>query len=86
MVNLEDIQFDPTAITVAANTATTITLINKGATAHTFDIDELNVHSGEIQPGATASVTINAAPGQYQYYCAIPGHKEAGMVGTLTVQ
>ena len=85
-VNLEDIQFDPTAITVAANTATTITLVNKGATAHTFDIDELNVHSGEIQPGATASVTINAAPGQYQYYCAIPGHKEAGMVGTLTVQ
>jgi uncharacterized cupredoxin-like copper-binding protein len=31
-------------------------------------------------------VTINAAPGDYQYYCSIPGHKEAGMVGTIHVQ
>jgi plastocyanin len=85
-INLEDIKFDPTTITIAANTATTITLVNKGATAHTFDIDALNVHSGEILPGATATVIINAAAGQYEYYCAIPGHKQAGMVGTLTVQ
>jgi cytochrome c oxidase subunit 2 len=85
-VNLEDIKFDPTAITIPANTPVTVTLVNKGATAHTFDIDALNVHSGPVAPGATATVTITAAPGQYQYYCAEPGHKEAGMVGTLTVQ
>ena len=29
---------------------------------------------------------INAAAGSYQFYCREPGHKEAGMVGTLTVQ
>jgi plastocyanin/mono/diheme cytochrome c family protein len=85
-VNLEDIKFDPTAITIPANTDVTVTLVNKGATAHTFDIDALNIHSGEIQPGETKTITINAAAGSYQYYCAIPGHKEAGMVGTLTVQ
>ena len=25
-------------------------------------------------------------PGQYQFYCAVAGHKEAGMVGMLTVK
>lgn len=24
-------------------------------------------------------------PGIYQYYCTVPGHREAGMVGTLTI-
>ena len=24
-------------------------------------------------------------PGTYQYYSTVPGHREAGMVGTLTI-
>src|SRR5262249_42104302 len=63
----------------------TVNLVNKGASVHTFDIDALNIHSGDVAPGSTKSITIHAAPGDYQYYCSIPGHKEAGMVGTLHV-
>jgi plastocyanin len=85
-VNLIDINFDPKEITIPANTDVTVTLVNKGATAHNFNIDQLNVHSGDIQPGQTGSVTITAPAGDYQYYCNIPGHKEAGMIGTLHVQ
>ena len=38
--------------------------------------------------GNTVSVerVINAPAGEYEFYCNIPGHKEAGMVGKLTVQ
>lgn len=25
-------------------------------------------------------------PGTYEFYCSVPGHKDAGMKGTLTVQ
>jgi plastocyanin/mono/diheme cytochrome c family protein len=85
-VDMVDIAFEPKEITIAANTDVTVTLVNKGAGAHTFDIDALNVNSGDVPAGETTTVTINAAPGTYEYYCAIPGHKEAGMVGTLIVK
>jgi len=84
-VDMADIKFEPAEITIPANTDVTINLANKGAATHNFNIDELNIHSGDYEAGKTGSVTINAAPGDYQYYCAIPGHKEAGMVGTVHV-
>jgi uncharacterized cupredoxin-like copper-binding protein len=37
-------------------------------------------------PGATGTVTFTpTSPGTYEYFCTVAGHKEAGMVGTLTV-
>jgi plastocyanin len=85
-VDLVDIAFEPTEITIPANTDVTINLVNKGAAVHTFDIDALGINSGELAGGQSTTVTINAAPGEYEYYCAIPGHKEAGMVGKLIVK
>jgi uncharacterized cupredoxin-like copper-binding protein len=34
----------------------------------------------------TATKTLNLAPGRYELFCSLPGHKEAGMVGTLDVR
>jgi uncharacterized cupredoxin-like copper-binding protein len=84
-VELEDIKFVPNAITVPANTPTTVTLHNSGAAPHNFSIDALNI-SEDLVPGETKEVEINAAAGEYEFYCDVPGHKDAGMVGTLTVQ
>ena len=80
-----DIAFKPTELTIKANTPTTIEITNTGAAEHDFSIDELGI-AVNLPPGATETVEINAPAGTYQYYCNIPGHKEAGMVGTLTVQ
>ncbi|HEX5192641.1 MAG TPA: plastocyanin/azurin family copper-binding protein, partial [Solirubrobacteraceae bacterium] len=33
----------------------------------------------------TKSITMTLAAGKYTYYCSVPGHRQAGMVGTLTV-
>ncbi|HEV2997999.1 MAG TPA: plastocyanin/azurin family copper-binding protein [Solirubrobacteraceae bacterium] len=35
--------------------------------------------------GASKTLTVNLAPGTYTFYCSVPGHRQAGMVGTLTV-
>jgi uncharacterized cupredoxin-like copper-binding protein len=35
--------------------------------------------------GGTKTLTLNLKPGTYTYYCTVPGHRMAGMVGTLTV-
>jgi uncharacterized cupredoxin-like copper-binding protein/mono/diheme cytochrome c family protein len=83
-VTMHDIFFDPTDLTAPADTAVTVDLVNEGAAVHDFTIDALGVHV-TLNPGESGQATINAPAGTYEFYCSIPGHKDAGMHGTLTV-
>jgi uncharacterized cupredoxin-like copper-binding protein len=38
-----------------------------------------------IQPGKSATLSVDLKPGTYDVYCSIPGHKQAGMDVKLTV-
>lgn len=58
---------------------------NRDATAHSFDIDALNIH---VAIPANATVVVAIKPGNagaLDFYCSIPGHREAGMAGTIQV-
>jgi plastocyanin len=80
-----DIYFEPTELSIPADTDVMVQLPNAGVTLHNFSIDELGI-SVDIAPGATEETVINAPAGTYEFYCNVPGHKPAGMLGTLTVE
>ena len=63
----------------------TITLTNASAVPHDVAIDGAPGVSDQVQDGGTAELTVNLPAGTYEYYCTVPGHRQAGMVGTLTV-
>ena len=39
----------------------------------------------EAGGNAESAGVVTLDPGEYTYYCSIPGHRAAGMVGTFTV-
>ncbi len=80
----ENVAFSETELTAPAGEVT-VTLENKDLFWHTFTIEELGVDL-RVPIGAEIPVTFPAPPGQYRFICAIPGHPEAGMEGTLTVE
>jgi plastocyanin len=76
--------FDPDEITANVGEDLAIVLTSEDM-LHDFTIDELDAHvaadRGETEEGG---VTVDEA-GTFTYYCSVPGHRRAGMEGTLTV-
>jgi uncharacterized cupredoxin-like copper-binding protein len=83
------LRFEPATITVKKGTPVRVTLTNSSALEHDWVVDNLDGKKIQMHaaPKATATVEFTpTAPGTYEFYCSIPGHREAGMKGTLTVQ
>jgi uncharacterized cupredoxin-like copper-binding protein len=86
---LTTLKWEPAALTAQAGQPVNITMTSDGALEHNFvwadqaDADFLHVDIGETEDGP-ATRTFDTA-GTYEFYCDIPGHREAGMVGALTV-
>jgi plastocyanin len=36
--------------------------------------------------GGSRTLSLHLKPGTYKFYCSVPGHRQAGMEGTLTVR
>ena len=41
--------------------------------------------TGDMQPGATKTITIDRAPGHYVFFCNLPAHCQEGMHLDVTV-
>lgn len=75
--------FDPDEIVL--NPGATIILDNQGLVIHNMEIEGVPGFVIEAQAGQSASGTVDVDPGDYVIFCSIPGHREAGMEGTLIV-
>jgi plastocyanin len=61
-----------------------IVMPNKSGVPHNIAIDGKG--QGKIVPNGESTFTATFAPGVYEYYCQVEGHKAAGMLGKLTVK
>ena len=84
-VDATSFEFDPDEITVTAGEDVAIVLTSDDL-LHDFTIDGIDVHV-TADRGETAEGGLRAdEPGEYTYYCTVPGHRGGGMEGTLVVE
>jgi plastocyanin len=78
--------FDPLEIRAETGESLAIELTSEDV-EHDFTIDELDAHvvadAGETSSGGFET---GDRAGTYEYYCSVPGHREAGMEGQLVVE
>lgn len=48
--------------------------------------DGKEVAKTSVFTGGSETASFNAKPGTYTFYCSVPGHREGGMEGTLTIK
>jgi plastocyanin len=65
----------------------TITFENASPLEHNVTLAQVRKVLGATPTftNGTRSVTLNLKPGTYTFYCSVPGHRQAGMEGTLKV-
>jgi len=63
----------------------TITLDNQGEIFHNLLFDEVSGFVLEAEAGVVTSGDVQLDDGVYTIFCSVPGHRDLGMEGTLTV-
>jgi plastocyanin len=84
VISATNARFSATTLTADHGTVT-VDFTNNDLFWHTFTVPGLGVDIRTPVKGHT-QVSFNAAPGSYEFFCAIPGHKQIGMRGTLVIK
>jgi plastocyanin len=67
----------------------TINFDNKQSLQHDVAIEDSSgktLGQTDLVSSGTANTTVDLQPGTYTFFCTVPGHRDAGMEGTLTVK
>lgn len=90
-----DIAAASSGLAYASNSATasagevTVDFENPQPLEHDIAIEDSSgkvVGQTEVITEGETSTVVNLKPGTYTFFCTVPGHREAGMEGTLTVK
>jgi plastocyanin len=81
------LKFDKTSLEAKAGNVT-IDFTNDSPVAHNVSVATASgelVNESPTFTGGSKTVKLSLKPGTYKFYCTVPGHRQAGMEGTLTV-
>jgi plastocyanin len=91
-----DIEADPSgALAFTTDVATakagkdTVNFTNSSPVPHDVRFEDSSgedIGGTETLSEGNESATVELKPGKYTFYCSVPGHRQAGMEGTLTVE
>jgi plastocyanin len=87
-ISEKEYSLTPSTVRIAKTGTYELEATNNGTIAHALELDGLGVKAktGNIQPGATATLRVTLAnDGSYELYCPIDGHRAQGMRATVTV-
>ena len=83
-----DFKLEPASVSVPQGVIA-FAVRNQGVLDHNLAIEDsrrqIVANSANIAAGGFATLNGNFPPGTYTMVCTLPAHREAGMVGTLTV-
>ena len=83
-----ELKYDQTSLSAKAGTVT-INFTNSSPVGHNVTVaSDSGSVVGETPTfnGGSKTLSLNLKPGTYKFFCSVPGHRAAGMEGTLTVQ
>jgi plastocyanin len=78
--------FDQKDLTAKAGSVT-INFDNPASISHDVKVEDSSgaeLGGTELVSQGTATATVDLQAGTYTFFCSVPGHREAGMEGTLT--
>ncbi len=79
-------RFSPPDIAIGAGESVVVTFTNDDPVVHDWSVEGIANVDVPARPGQAAKLRfVIDTPGTYRILCTIPGHAEAGMVGTLVV-
>ena len=80
--------YSTTTLTAKAGKVS-ITFTNMASLSHNLTVASSSgaqVGATETFQGGSKTLALNLTAGTYKFFCTVPGHRAAGMEGTLTVQ
>ncbi len=83
-VSLTEFALGPDAI--AVEEGSTLAIVNDGSQLHNLRVADTDLITDDLLGGETDELDLSSlTAGEYELFCEIAGHKEAGMTGTLVV-
>jgi plastocyanin len=83
-----DLAYDQKDVSASAGQVT-VDFKNNESIPHDVAIEDSSgkqLGATDLVSSGSANTTVNLTPGTYTFFCTVPGHREAGMEGTLTVK